>query len=566
MTADAERLVVLLEARIRDFERNMVKASGAADRSFDRMRRGSRSATAQMEADMVRSSARINQALASVSMQVGSLARTFAVGFAGGVFAGGLSGFTSAIRDTVSQLSKLGNVADMIGMNVEDLQKLRSGFQSIGAEVNQTDTAMRRFSRRVAEAASGSGVLYEVLKANNVELRTADGRMRSQTAILRDYANLIKNAGSDQERLLLAFKAFDAEGSILVNALRDGSDGLDTLMDKAEEAGHVIDEELIRKAQDLDTRWADAWKTFEINAKSSIMTVVAALDNMGTSLDSIHGKFSAMGNSSFFRWILKNMDDAGLISLDLKYGNLGAMDDADMVKKLDDRVQFLIKHVEHLKNIGEDATEAERKLAEARVALEREVKRIMAGPSTGEATTLPKLEIPGTPTIIPGRKSEDDKVLKERISDYERLAQRIRETTSVIQSEMQALAGINPLVNDYGYALEYARTQAQLLNAAQRDGAELTPELRGEIALMADAYATAGAQAAHLREQNSKLVSEFNQMQGIVKKGFTGMLDAMYGDADSFFDRLISGFADVGKSHVELDLKIITRAIKGERA
>ena len=62
---DAERLVVLLEARIRDFEKNMAKADGTATRSYDRMRRGSRSATRQMEQDMARSTGRINQMIAS---------------------------------------------------------------------------------------------------------------------------------------------------------------------------------------------------------------------------------------------------------------------------------------------------------------------------------------------------------------------------------------------------------------------------------------------------------------------------------------------------------------------
>ena len=64
---DAERLVVLLEARIRDFEKNMAKASGTATKSYGRMRKDSTTATGRMERDMVRSTGRINQALAMTS-------------------------------------------------------------------------------------------------------------------------------------------------------------------------------------------------------------------------------------------------------------------------------------------------------------------------------------------------------------------------------------------------------------------------------------------------------------------------------------------------------------------
>lgn len=75
---DAERLVVLLEARIRDFEKNMQKASGTAERNFNRMQQRSRSATRQMEQDMMRSTARINQALAATSTQMGAYAQAYA--------------------------------------------------------------------------------------------------------------------------------------------------------------------------------------------------------------------------------------------------------------------------------------------------------------------------------------------------------------------------------------------------------------------------------------------------------------------------------------------------------
>lgn len=77
MAGDEERLIVLLEAKVRDFEKNLQKASGTADRNFNRMRKNSRSATQQMEADMVRSTTRINQALASTSTQIGAQAQAY---------------------------------------------------------------------------------------------------------------------------------------------------------------------------------------------------------------------------------------------------------------------------------------------------------------------------------------------------------------------------------------------------------------------------------------------------------------------------------------------------------
>ena len=77
MATDDEKLVVALEARVRDFERNMQKAERLGSRTYQQLAAGSSRATRQMEQDMVRSTNRINQALASTSLSVGTFNRAF---------------------------------------------------------------------------------------------------------------------------------------------------------------------------------------------------------------------------------------------------------------------------------------------------------------------------------------------------------------------------------------------------------------------------------------------------------------------------------------------------------
>ncbi|MCO6390562.1 hypothetical protein GTW25_05915 [Aliihoeflea aestuarii] len=403
MSESAERLVVLLEARVRDFERNMQRASGQAGTSFNRMRRDSRSATQQMERDMLRSTTRINQALASTSTQIGVLARSFAAGFAGGVFAGGLAGAQRAVRSIVSELSEMGKEIDRVGLSAKVFQELKFGFGEAGVEASEFTTGMEQFNRRIGEAATRGGRLAEIFKANGIALRDQAGNIRSNEALLRDYANLVKNAGSEQERMTLATEAFGRGGAAFVLALRNGADGFDDMAEAAANAGGVIDEELIRKAEELDDRWAASWRNFEVNAKSAIMNVISTLDNMSDHLETIYRWMNDIGNSSFFRWLLTKMDDAGLITIDLNYGNIGAMDAADDLAAMQKRVSDLSQHVEHLLHIGEDAAAAEQQLAEARARLNAAVRAITSGGS-GD-TVLPSITVSGDDppkTKIPG--------------------------------------------------------------------------------------------------------------------------------------------------------------------
>ncbi len=213
--------------------------------------------------------------------EASTLARTFAGAFAGGLFAGGAAGFLQGARSVVSELSEMGKQIDRIGMSAKTFQELRFGFELAGVASASFSRGMESFAQRIGEAATKGNELTRIFAANNVALRDSAGNIRSNEALLRDYANLIRNAGSDQEQMTLATRAFGEDaGRSFVNALKDGTDGLDAMAKAAAEAGGTIDEELIRKAEELDDRWASTWRSFEMNAKSAIMNVVTAMDDI----------------------------------------------------------------------------------------------------------------------------------------------------------------------------------------------------------------------------------------------------------------------------------------------
>ena len=121
MTGD-ERLMVLLEARINDFERNMRKAEQTGTRTFQGLQRGSRSATRQMEADMARSTSAINRAVSATTGRIGTLAASFAGGLAAGAAAGLFAGVTGSIASTVQGIADLGAEAKRAVLAAQDFQ------------------------------------------------------------------------------------------------------------------------------------------------------------------------------------------------------------------------------------------------------------------------------------------------------------------------------------------------------------------------------------------------------------------------------------------------------------
>ena len=150
--------------------------------------------------------------------------------------------------DLLSVADNIGKVADKVGLTTSELQELRFAAELVNVQTTALDMGMQRFSRRLGEAAQGMGELLGIAKQYNIQLRDSSGRMRNNIDVLNDFADVIKNAESDQERLRIAFKLFDSEGAALVNIFKEGSAGLDAMRIKAQELGIVVEEDLIRKA------------------------------------------------------------------------------------------------------------------------------------------------------------------------------------------------------------------------------------------------------------------------------------------------------------------------------
>lgn len=154
-------------------------------------------------------------------------------------------GFAAELLRAADNIEK---VADKVGLTTDELQELRFAAELVNVNTTALDMGMQRFSRRLGEAAQGMGELMGIAKQYNIQLRDSSGRMRNNIDVLEDFADVIQNAESDQERLRIAFKLFDSEGAALVNIFKEGSAGLTTMRIKAQELGIVVEEDLIRNA------------------------------------------------------------------------------------------------------------------------------------------------------------------------------------------------------------------------------------------------------------------------------------------------------------------------------
>lgn len=486
MAVQVERLVATLEARIDKYEKNLAKASRTGDQQFRRIEHRGEAMAKKLQT------------------QFAGIATSFATAFAGGIVAGGFAGATRAIREIVSEASGLAKTADRIGVTTDEIQKLRYAGEIAGISIASMDKSLEQFTRRLGEAQKGTGTLRQILTDYNISLTDAQGNMRSVSSLLTDVSDAISNAGSAQERANVAYQAFGRSGVEMVLALRNGGDALQDMMRRADDLGLVIEERLLRRAEELDDKLYELTNQIQTGLKVEVL-------ELSDIIESRFSQAAALATEMLASMGVQAETTAGWLAsvkqaLDLmKGGPIGA--GLRLLGPADD----------------EQPTE---QLPETEVKPEEQPITIAPPKGGPQINPLRDLTDPWEPSRgargSRGRSSGGG--LKASLNDYQREVEQIRERTKAILAETAAMEGLDPLLDDYGYALEKARAEHELLTAAEQAGLSVDGELKATIEHLAAAYASAEVGAKQLAEAQDNVRQGAEDMRDLGRDALGGFI------------------------------------------
>jgi tape measure domain-containing protein len=135
---------------------------------------------------------------------------------------------------------------------------------------------------------------------------------------------------------------------------------------------------------------------------------------------------------------------------------------------------------------------------------------------------------------------------------YKRTTDRVIDQTEVLLKQTEAQKALNPLVNDYGFAVDFAKTKQELLQAAQKAQLPVTKDLATAIDFLAGQSAQAAVDAAKLTEAEDEARQKAADYFSTAKDAARGFIDDLrqgktaaeaLGDV---FDKLADKAIDVG--------------------
>ncbi|MER9586532.1 hypothetical protein [Mesorhizobium sp. M0276] len=507
--ADDQILAVDLIARDSDFRRSFERARISAVSDFDKIEVRAKTMTSRLDATFANIGGGLKGGLAGMFLGAGAAATAALAP---------LALFNKAL-DTIDIASHLVDTADRIGLSTTALQELGFGFAQAGVEQSEFETGMEQFSKRIGEAATKGGRLAEILKANGIAIRDSNGQIRTSEQLLASYAELIRNASSEQEKMLLVTEAFGRGGGAMLVGLNDGAKGILNMKKAAEDAGGVIDEQLLRRAEEMGDRWDAAWHRFAVSSQSAILTALEGMDDLNGKMQQflVQRQAAEMG------------DLAG--SLVGKPGDvLTGPGKGDKPDAIDVRIA---------QAFGGEIAKADDKIVEHLKA--------RYGNAANRAT------------IIPGDTSDKAGGAKAKATapdGFERELAQTQRRIALLRAETTAQAGLNPLVDDYGDALAFARTKQDLLSAAEQAGKAITPELAATIDGIARSYASASTEAQKLAESQDQTRATAQEMSGLGRDVLGGFISDLRAGA-SASDMLVNALGKIEDKLLDIALNAI---------
>lgn len=182
-----------------------------------------------------------------------------AVGASKGVAGIGLAATASAtalavlVDKSFQAVDAIGKTSTQTGIATDTLQAFHLAARESGTTIEGANTALIKFARSVGDAQRGVKTQSDIFKDLGVELRNADGSMKSFDDILEATAKGVTQLGDQTARATALANLFGRQGVVLTGAINDLSEsGLKNFITRAKELGIVLSEKVIRRTEEFN--------------------------------------------------------------------------------------------------------------------------------------------------------------------------------------------------------------------------------------------------------------------------------------------------------------------------
>lgn len=204
-------------------------------------------------------------------------------------------GIVAVIRGTLNAIDKLDKLRQRLGVSTEAMSELEHVANLSGVSFETFTMGIQRMTRRIAEAAQGTGEAKSAIAELGLEAGQLARMAPDQQ--FEALADAIASIEQPADRVRLAMKLFDSEGVALLQTMEKGASGIKAMREEAKRLGISLSQDQVNAA----VMAKDAMTRFGAQMRGVTNTAIIAL---APALEGI-ANFLAVHLPSAIRWSIE---------------------------------------------------------------------------------------------------------------------------------------------------------------------------------------------------------------------------------------------------------------------
>ena len=239
-------LIVEIEGRVDKLEKALKRANKAQGTSATAMER-----RAKQSAD------KINSTYGAMGDKIGAAFKKLGPGLVAGLSIGAVTAIVDQMGNVVRSVAEIGDAAKIAGVSVERFQQLKFVATENRVEIDALTDGLKELSLRADEfVVTGGGSAADAFKRLGYGAADLSRKLNDPAALFAEIIDRMNDLDKAAQ-IRVSDEIFGGSGGEqFVQLMGKGEGAIQATMDRAKEAGAVLDADLIKKAEDLDRRFA----------------------------------------------------------------------------------------------------------------------------------------------------------------------------------------------------------------------------------------------------------------------------------------------------------------------
>ncbi|GHC66627.1 tail tape measure protein [Limoniibacter endophyticus] len=238
--SESRKLMVDVVARVDKLEKAMKRGAQVTDQQMGKVEKRAKTMVVRLD------------------KQMAGLAATFGKGLFAGVAAGGLLGIVTNVNNIADSIARVGDASRMAGLSFKSFQELSYVAQQTRIPIDSITDGIKELQLRADEfAVTGKGSAAEAFQRLGLTPAEVKERLKDPAELLNTIIDRTRVLGDTAAGIRIFDELFGGTGGErMVSLLEIGGDGIRRMTEEANRFGQVLDDRIIRDAEEVNRQFS----------------------------------------------------------------------------------------------------------------------------------------------------------------------------------------------------------------------------------------------------------------------------------------------------------------------